>query len=203
MTDRTPTDRTPAEGRLTAGPTTSQRIRALLSLGVLLGLGATSTMAAWTDDASATSGAFVTGTLDLKLGDPAVDDNPPEFSTVFSMADMAPGSSKDAVLRVVNSGSLPFTFTASSAATNSGGGADQLGSALRLAVYPSSSAGACTGAAIVPDGPANGPLLPAQPALADGATRDLCFQATLPATAVSALQDTTSIVTITLIATTS
>lgn len=87
------------------------------------------------------------------------------------------------------------------AATNSGSGTDQLGAALLISVFDSHDGDNCTGSPIVTDLPANGPLLPDQPALAVGAANDLCFRATLPADAHTDLQSQESVVTLTLIAT--
>lgn len=175
----------------------SARLRAVLSLGVVLGVGTTGTMASWSDTAVATSGTFTTGRLDLLLGNPAVDANPPQFTTDFAMTGMVPGSTKDGVLRITNAGTVPFTFKASGSATNSGVGTDQLGAALRISVYPSSSAGVCTGTAIVTDQPVNGAFLPSQASLANAATRDLCFRATLPSAASTDLQGKSSVLTLT------
>ena len=45
----------------------SRRTRALLSMGVVLGLGSVTTLAYWTDSATLTGGSFASGTIDLKL----------------------------------------------------------------------------------------------------------------------------------------
>lgn len=175
----------------------SVRVRAFLALGVLVGLGAVSTTAYWTDQATLTGGTFTAGRLDIKLGNPAVDNNPPQFTTDFAMTNMVPGSIKDAPIRVTNSGSIPLVFNVTGTATNNGPGADQMGAAIRLSVYPSSSGGACTGTAIVTGVVPTGTVLPDQAQLAASATRDLCFRATLPANANTALQGRSTVVTLT------
>lgn len=43
------------------------RTRAVLSLGMVLGLGAVGTMAAWTDQATATTGVFSTSSMQMKV----------------------------------------------------------------------------------------------------------------------------------------
>jgi predicted ribosomally synthesized peptide with SipW-like signal peptide len=97
----------------------STRVRAALSLGVVLGLGATTTLAYWTDTATVTGGTFQAGTLDIKLGSPApgMDNNPPQFTADFAAGNMQPGESKAAEVVVRNSGSVDFTYTASATGT--------------------------------------------------------------------------------------
>lgn len=65
----------------------SARVRALLSLGIVLGFGATSTLAYWTDTATVTGGTFTAGTLDLQVND--AQGNPTAYAlTSLAMADM-------------------------------------------------------------------------------------------------------------------
>ena len=78
--------------------------------------------------------------------------------------------------------------------------ADQLGAALRISVFPTNTSGACTGTAIVANVAVNGAFLPAQPTLLPTATRDLCFRATLPTAADTALQGKSTVITLTFIA---
>ena len=177
----------------------SGRFRALFSLGIVLGVGAVSTMAAWSDSATVQGGTFTTGTLDLKIGTPPVDNNPTQFTTDFAMSNMRPGSTTDAVLKVTNSGSIPFGFTATASSTNSGAGADQLGSALTLKAYNNNSSGSCTGEPISTGNTAADFALPPQQ-LAAAATQNLCFRATLPTNAAAALQGKSSVITLTLTA---
>lgn len=88
----------------------STPVRAVLSLGVVLGLGAVGTLAYWTDDATLTGGTFTAGTLDVKLD--GSDNNPSGFATNFALSNMQPGESKAVVVQVQNVGSLDFTYTA-------------------------------------------------------------------------------------------
>lgn len=180
----------------------SGRIRAILSLGIVLGLGAVSTMAAWSDSATVKGGTFTTGTLDMKVGTPPVDNNPPQFTTDFAMSNMRPGSSTDAVLTVKNAGTVPFEFTGTASATNAGAGADQLGSVLTLKAYGTSSGGTCTGEPISSGTTAADFALPSQNLTADetGDTQSLCFRASLPANAATSLQGKSSVITLTLTA---
>lgn len=189
------TKNTTARGIRSRRTSGSGRIRGILSLGIVLGVGAVSTMAAWSDSATVQGGAFTTGTLDLKVGTPAVDNNPPQFTTDFAMSNMRPGSITDAVLKIKNDGSVPFGFTGTASATNAGAGVDQLGSALTLKAYSKSSAGSCTGEPISTGTTAADFALPSQQ-LAATATQDLCFRATLPSSAVAALQGKSSVITL-------
>jgi predicted ribosomally synthesized peptide with SipW-like signal peptide len=152
------------------------RVRALLAVGTVLGLGAVGTLAAWTDSSTATTGTFSTGTIDIRLGSGATDPNPFAF-TSFALSSMGPGSTTTATLQVNNSGSLPFTYNVSGSATNSGAGNDQLGSALTLQIYAGATFSAFTAA---------------RP-LAAGASETLCFRATLPTDANTALQGSSTV----------
>ena len=176
------------------------RVRAVLAVGGVLGLGAVGTLAAWTDQSTATSGQFSAGKIDIKLGTTPVDNNPPAFTTAFAVTAMKPGDTVIAPLQVNNSGTVPFTYTISGTATNNGAGADQLGTAMAVQVYPNAT---CTGATVL-----NTPLKFTFPAttprpLAATANETLCFRATLPATADTALQSTSTVATFTFVATSS
>lgn len=180
-------------------PRRRDQIRVLLAACGVLGIGAVGTLAAWTDQSTATTGVFSTGRIDIKLGTTPVDNNPPTFTTNFTLTAMKPGDTKDATLQVNNSGTVPFTYTISGTATNNGAGSDQLGSAMTLQVYAGST---CTGTAL------NSPTkftftATSARALAIGANETLCFRATLPSTADSALQAQTTTGTFTFSATTS
>ena len=76
----------------------SRRTRALLSMGMVLGLGSVTTLAYWTDSATLTGGTFASGTIDLRLD--GSDNNPSSFSTAFAMSNLSPGQSKAVVVPV-------------------------------------------------------------------------------------------------------
>jgi predicted ribosomally synthesized peptide with SipW-like signal peptide len=85
----------------------SARVRAVLALGMVLGLGAFGTLAAWSDSATATSGPFVVGTVDMKVH------GADSYGFVeLGMTGMTPGASKAAMLSVSNTGSLAVTYEA-------------------------------------------------------------------------------------------
>lgn len=184
-----------------AVPNRTGRVRAVLALGTVLGLGAMGTMAAWTDQSTATSGSFSTGTIDMKLGSTTpVDTDPAEFTTTFKMSNMAPGDSQNGTLLVNNAGSLRFRYALQTTATNDGVAADQLGAAMQLRVYAGQT---CSGTEL------NAPLKLSGTAFASetrllnaGASEWLCFRVTLPADASTLLQDKQTVATVTFTATT-
>lgn len=182
---------------MTARPRRRDQVRVLLAACGVLGIGAVGTLAAWTDQSTATSGTFSTGSIDLKLGNPAVDNNPPAFRTSFTLTNMRPGDAVSSTLQVNNSGSLPFTYTISGTATNNGAGSDQLGAAMTVQIYAGST---CSGTVL--NSPARFTFSATTArALAAGSNETLCLRATLPTTADTALQGQSTIGTFTFVAT--
>src|SRR5699024_763587 len=88
------------------------RTRAVLSLGMVLGLGAVGTMAAWTDQATATTGVFSTSSMQMKVDGQGAS----TAVTQLAAGDLMPGSTTAAMIEVSNTGTVPFTFTATAAA---------------------------------------------------------------------------------------
>ncbi len=93
------------------------RIRALLSLGVALGIGAVGTFAYWTDDVVISGSTFTSGTLDLQVN----GENSIPAYTSLNMSNMVPGNSIAAVLTVKNNGTAPLKYTATSVAVKHAG----------------------------------------------------------------------------------
>lgn len=173
--------------RLTSGlkRIKSTRVRALLSIGMVFGLGAVGTLAYWTDSATLTGGTFTAGTLDIKLGNPSVDNNPPAFATSLALANMQPGNSKAAVVNVQNAGSIDFTYTATGLA--GGALAPFLSFNVRVggSVSGTGNSQTCTGGTSTFTGTltaAAQPVIAANQPLNAGANGDVCVSATLPAT---------------------
>ncbi len=179
-----PTDTTSRRGRTLRG-LRSRRTRALLSLGVVLGLGSVSTLAYWTDSATLTGGTFASGTIDLKLD--SVDNNPSSFSTALAMSNMAPGQSKAVVVPVQNNGSVSFTYVAAGISNNIAPNAGILASLLEFRVVPlgsvtgSSPTQTCTGTPSFSGslGTSTSVITTAR-TLAPAASENVCIQATLP-----------------------
>ncbi|MGU3435799.1 SipW-dependent-type signal peptide-containing protein [Actinomycetes bacterium M1A6_2h] len=103
----------------------SARVRALLSLGMVLGLGAVGTLAAWSTATTTASGVFTTGTIDIQLNgnQGATSTTPFVFSPTASVV---PEASVAVVLPVQNKGSVAFTYTTSVVGENTAGKAYQL-----------------------------------------------------------------------------
>ena len=179
----------------------SQRVRALLGLGVLLGVGATGTFAFWTDDVTITGTSFTSGTLDLK-----VNNGDSYATTSLTMGAMVPGSTSAEVLTVKNSGTAPLKYTLTGGLA---GGADvgvyNTGGYLKLTVRAGGtvSGTTCTGGTTVYGptaltsttttaiiGTRRGPVAPT-------GTEALCFQVTFDAAAPNSMQNKTATATFT------
>lgn len=158
----------------------STRVRALLSLGMVFGLGAVGTLAYWTDSAALAGGTFTAGDLDIKLGSPGVDNSPGQFTTDFAMTNMQPGDSKAAIVTVRNSGSIGFTYTATGVTS---GGA--LASLLSFKVVPGGALSGttdCTGAPSFTGTMAStqNVITANRPLAGNGGNESFCVVATLP-----------------------
>ncbi len=186
----------------------SARARAIMSIGIVLGLGAVGTLAAWSDTSTATSGAFTTGRLDIKVGPaPGVDNNPVSFSTALADAELFPGETAASGLLVTNApGSVANTYTISVVASNA-----TLGNLLNSSVHSGAPvSGACTGPlvstvtglgtskAFQQTTPTVGPV---RRSLVVGGTDQLCISITMPSTATSPATAATGTVNYTLTAT--
>lgn len=107
------------------------RVRALLALCMVFGIGAVGTLALWSNSAGATSGEFKTGLLDLRVN--TVKAYVFTGSPGFNMANMIPGESRAATLAVQNTlSSLPLTYTVSASTPT---GSPALANHLELAVF--------------------------------------------------------------------
>jgi predicted ribosomally synthesized peptide with SipW-like signal peptide len=174
------------------------RARAVMAMGVVLGLGAIATTALWTDSATVAGTTISTGTLDLKVdGQDSVTGY-----TSLNITNMVPGASVAAVLTIANAGNVPFTYLASSAATNTPVAKDLAG-ALQLKVTGATSitgaspTATCGGTTLAGTGAAlnTGLVTTARP-LSAGTNEKICVQITLPSTAANALQGASTAVTL-------
>ena len=176
----------------------SVRIRALLAAGMVLGLGVVGTLAAWTDESTATA-TFSAGTLDLELG--TVPEGPFTDTvalTTLDMPAMYPGVSNAGMVSVSNSGTVPLGYTLAGTATG------DLGAALTVSVYSGGTAtnnantGSCSGTLLgTADLPLAGALISSARTLPAASTESLCLLVKLPSTAPNSLQGTTSTATFT------
>jgi predicted ribosomally synthesized peptide with SipW-like signal peptide len=183
----------------------SVRLRALLSAGMVLGLGAVGTLAAWTDESKATA-TFSAGTLDLKLKElPGGTFADSAAITSLNMTAMYPGVSRAGMVQLSNSGTVPlsYTLTGSAVAGLAGQGGD-LGGSLQVGVYSGGAAsntgttGSCTGTRIgTTDVALNSSLIATPLTLAPAGTADLCLVVSMPSNAASNLQGTSTTATFT------
>ena len=180
----------------------SDRVRALLSFGIVLGLGSVGTLAYWTDDATASGATFTSGTIDLIVG--AAVNDAFDFSAM-GVTNMVPGSTEAQTITVNNNGTAPFKYTVTSAATNTG--APNLPGALTWRMTTGTASGTdlsrlCTGGTVVNTGTGiNGALISTGQQVAAAATQTLCFEVTLPAGALIALAGASTVATLTFTAT--
>ena len=184
-------------------------IRAVLSLGLLLGIAAPGTLAYWTDNATVDGGTFTSGTMDVRLTD---GDMETYTSTTLNMTDMAPGSSSAELIKLKNTGTVNITYQVDGAGADVADTPPDLGAALRLNIYADGvvngntcSAGA-NGVLVTEGAAAEGTalgtaMLKAQRPVAKQAAETLCVQVFLPTDAASALQGSKTVVTLTVAAT--
>lgn len=94
------------------------RTRAVLSLGVVLSLGAVGTTAYWTDTAAVSTGPVTSGSMDLQVAQTtagpwgAVGTGTAYAASHITVANIAPAESYAFTLAVRNVGHADFTYTA-------------------------------------------------------------------------------------------
>ena len=177
-------------------------LRAILSVGLVLGFGSAGTFAYWTDQAAVTGITFTAGVLDLEVNDDS-DDN--VNYTSLNIANMIPGQSVAGTIKVENTGNVPFTYTATTSASNPDG--KNLAAALELKVTTGSVSGSspnatCSGSTITGSvALSSGSLVASARSLAGSAHESLCLQVSMPSGSSSSLQGSTTGVTLTFTAT--
>lgn len=181
--------------RRNLGETGWTRTRALLSLGMVLGVGAVGTMAAWSDTATATTGMFETGAVNVQL---KLNSQRPTYNFVaLNKVNMARGASVAGMLPVNNTGSSDFDYTVKANSADAGTAAYGAASAatfaqnLNVKVYVggSSNGTTCTGGTQLADtalalGSVN--VVGAGRRLDVAQSESLCFQVTVNANAPKA-----------------
>jgi predicted ribosomally synthesized peptide with SipW-like signal peptide len=167
------------------------KTRALLATGIVVGLGAVGTLAAFTDTASFTS-TFATGSVDIALDGTNEGKPTPYAFTAWDSLLMVPASEKYAPLVVNNKGTSPFTYTMAIPAL-AGTTALAEGPAGLQAGIVAITGSTCDAAAFAAGTPVTSTaslsaLAIATPrTLAPGTSETLCFQAVLPAAAPDSL----------------
>jgi predicted ribosomally synthesized peptide with SipW-like signal peptide len=178
-----------------------KNLRILLCFGGLFGATWAGTFATFTDSGTATT-TFTAGTVDLLLNSEADDDY---AFTTLQLLNLKPGDLVYAPLTVANNGTLPFTYSMATSATNG----DGLGlrDQLTLGIKKVANAGACDAAgyaASVDVLTASGALSAgaiASRALAASTSEVLCFRVDLPAASGNLFQGATTPATFTFTAT--
>lgn len=185
----------------------SRALRGILSLGMVVGLGATGTYAYWTDQATITGTTITAGTIDLKAstdGGTTYVDNPSDFTTM-NVQSMVPGDTTAGVITIKNTGTAPLKYWIDASGSN----ADTKGLAAALvakvtldtATSGNQPAVTCAGAAVGGSGTTFSTSLMGTSTtgrlLAAGATEKICIQAGLPSSANTSLQGATTDLTFT------
>jgi predicted ribosomally synthesized peptide with SipW-like signal peptide len=192
--------------RARPGWLSSVRVRAFLSLGVALGIGAVGTFAYWTDDVVISGSSFTAGTLDIQVNN--AEAYP---TTTLSMSAMVPGNTSSEVLTIKNVGtaSAKYTLTGGLSGTNAAdfntAGANGLLLTIRQGGTKSGST-CINGVALITDQPLTSTvsttILARRPTTAlspppTSNTESLCFQVKLADAAPSSLQGKTATATFT------
>ncbi|MGP9490165.1 hypothetical protein ACT3UD_14375 [Glutamicibacter sp. 287] len=177
--------------------TRSIRIKAILSMGILVGFGAVSTLAAWTGTATATSN-ISSATVALGVGATAGAANATTYQMPITGNNLYPGTSSASTVVVKNTGTISAPYTVQGKITESG--ASTLGAGLNISVKigatvsGSGSNVTCSGGTTIVSKSAgaqfNGSSTPRS--LDSGASELLCIQYSLPTTAANSLQGATT-----------
>jgi predicted ribosomally synthesized peptide with SipW-like signal peptide len=181
----------------------SKKLRLVLCLGSLSGLLWAGTFATFTDSGTADS-TFTAGTVDLLIS--GETDDAYAFTSI-EMSNMKPGDVKYAPLTIANNGTLGFTYTMSTSATNadSKGLRDQLLVGVKKVVNSAACDSAGVGYAasldtLVSTGALSGSAI-ASRSLAAGASEVACFRVELPSASGDSFQGATTTATFTFNAT--
>ena len=182
----------------------SPRLRALLGLGVLLGVGVTGTFAFWSDDVTIAGTTLTAGTLDLQ-----VNNSDAPSTTTLGMTAMVPGNTSAEVLTIKNNGTAPLKYTLTGGLTGTDAAAFHAAAALRLTVVASGTklgtgnSSTCPGGTVI-YGPAALTNVTSTAIIGTrrgprttGTTESLCFQVTFDSGAPTTLQGKTATATFT------
>lgn len=170
----------------------SRRTRAILSIGMVVGISVVGTLALWSSTVSTRSGVFTTATINL------LADGSKASTFTFTPSGLLPGKSAAKVVAVSNTGTTALTYAAAVSSP------DALGRAMTLTVVAGATAsnGLCGAGTSLTSGTAitstpttfvsnRGPLA------ATNGSENLCVQITLPLTADASLAGTSGSVALT------
>lgn len=179
------------------------KTRFLLCGGALLGMIWAGTFATFTDSGTASS-TFTAGTVDLVVGG---DTDDVYAFTSIEMSNMKPGDVRYAPLTIANTGSLGFTYTMATSATN--GDSKGLAAQLTLGVKKVADAAACDSAGggygtsletLTAEGALSTRAITSR-TLNAGASEVACFRVELPSASGDTFQGATTTATFTFSAT--
>jgi predicted ribosomally synthesized peptide with SipW-like signal peptide len=179
----------------------SGRLRAFLTLGLVLGFVAMGSAAYWNDDATLSTGPISSGSLDLTLDGNLAGQGGTYVKSSFTVANMVPGESFASSVAVGNNGSVGLTYTATGTATG------VLATGLTFQVYVGGTAansgtaaagnraGTCGGTSTF--GPAtltstSQSVVSSARTLTAGSQESVCFLVRLPTSAANTLQGQTA-----------
>ncbi|GAA2956044.1 hypothetical protein ACFO7V_11965 [Glutamicibacter bergerei] len=175
----------------------AMQVKALLAMGILVGFGSVSTLASWTDSATATANLGA-ATVSLATGRSAAEATTAEYLVPVSPTNWYPGTSQAAMVAVKNTSTISVPYKIEGEVVETAPGT--LGNALKVVVKTGSTvSGAapnatCSGGAAIFT-KASGSPFPAgvsRTNLSQGAAEALCVEYSLPLNAANSLQGNTT-----------
>ena len=174
----------------------SRKFRALLSVGMLVGVTVVGTLALWSSTVATQSGVFTTATINIQAN------TSKNASLTFAPSGILPGQSTASLVTVTNTGSTAFQYAASA------GSSTALGQAMTVTAAAGATAtgGKCTGGTSLATNSAITSTTPTTfitgrgPVAATTGTDTICLQLNLPLTAQANLAGTTGSVVFTVTA---
>lgn len=165
----------------------SRKLRALLSVGMLVGVSVVGTLALWSTTVATRSGVFTTATINI------LANTSKNASLTFAPSGILPGQSTATLVTVTNTGSTAFQYVAAA------GSSTPLGQAMTVTAAAGGTAtgGKCTGGTALVANSAITPTTPTAfitgrgPVAAVTGTDTICVQLNLPLTAQANLAGTT------------
>jgi hypothetical protein len=180
------------------------QVKAMLSMGILVGFGAVSTLAAWTGTATATA-TINAATVSLEAGSTG-STTTTSYTVPITGTNWYPGMSQAALVVVKNTSPISVPYSITGGVTETGGGT--LGNALNVVVTPggtvsgTSPNATCSGTPLIAKTSLSSfPAAKQGSTLTPGGTETLCVQYSLPINAASGLQGNSTTVKLTFTAT--
>lgn len=166
----------------------SRRFRALLSVGMLVGVSVVGTLALWSSTVATQSGVFTTATINIQAN------TSKNATLIFAPTGILPGQSTATLVTVTNTGSAAFQYRTAA------GSSTALGQAMTVTAAAGGTAtgGKCTGgtslatnSAITASTTPTTFMTGRGPVAATTGTDTICIQLNLPLTAQANLAGTT------------